>query len=97
MPREYVVIAYDIADDKRRARLFAKLSALGWHKQFSLFECYTTPERLLRTKSAVEEVIEPEEDTVIYYQLCERCRKKIERVGIEKGGIGGPDEDLIII
>jgi len=97
MPRQYVVIAYDIADDHRRARLLAKLKALGWHKQFSLFECYTTPGRLLLTREAVAEAIDPAEDTVIYYYLCDACRKKIERVGIDKGGIGGPDEDLIII
>ncbi|MGD9495039.1 MAG: CRISPR-associated endonuclease Cas2 [Armatimonadota bacterium] len=97
MSRQYVVIAYDIVDDQRRGRLLAKLKALGWHKQFSLFECYTTPERLLLTKDAVAQIIAPEEDTVIYYHLCERCRRQIQRVGIDKGGIGGPDQDLIII
>lgn len=97
MARQYVVVAYDIADDRRRTRLFDTLSALGWHKQLSVFECYTTPERLLVARDAVEQIIDKEEDTVIYYHLCEACRKKIERIGIQKGGIGGPDEDLIII
>ncbi len=97
MARQYTVIAYDIADDRRRTKLFDKLSALGWHKQFSVFECYTTPERLLLAKDAVEELIDPDEDTVIYYHLCEACRKKIERVGIQKGGLADADDDLIII
>jgi len=74
----FIVVAYDISDDRRRTRLHKKLKGFGTPVQYSVFECILSPKDLERMKKAVRGVIkEGEGDTVRYYILCEACRRRI--------------------
>lgn len=77
----YVVIAYDIPDDKRRARVAKTLEGYGQRMQYSLFECRITKVQYLRLRARLEEIIEPEEDEVSFYFLSEQDQKRIIRLG----------------
>lgn len=79
-----VVVSYDIADDKRRDGVFKILQGYGRHVQFSLFECRLRQEDLLRMQNRVEKKLRKDEDSVVYYFLCEDCARQIQRVGEEK-------------
>ena len=81
MTRIYVVIAYDIPDDKRRTKVAKILEGHGERMQYSLFECRISKVQYLRLRAQLEEVIEPEEDEVAFYFLCERDVDRIERIG----------------
>ncbi len=81
MNKIYVVIAYDIPDDKRRTKVAKILEGYGERMQYSLFECKITKVQYLRLRAQLEEVIEPEEDEVSFYFLCEIDVKRIERIG----------------
>lgn len=77
--KSFVVVAYDISDDKRRALLHRKLKKYGLGVQYSVFECLLTQGKLQEMKKMVKSTIKKKQgDRVRYYFLCESCRKRIE-------------------
>jgi CRISPR-associated endonuclease Cas2 len=56
---QLVVVAYVIADDKRRTCLFKLLLRFGTPVQFSVFECLLKQERLRTLQSAMRKIIRP--------------------------------------
>ena len=81
MTELHVVVAYDIPDDRRRLKVAKVLLGYGERMQYSVFECRVTKVEYLRMKERLDELIEPEEDAISFYFLCESCRGKIERIG----------------
>lgn len=73
----FIVVAYDITDDRRRARLHKSLKSFGNSVQYSIFECILTPENVERMKKVVKREIKEDEDLVRYYLLCEACQRRI--------------------
>ena len=81
----FVVISYDVRDDKRRNRIFKALKNFGQWMQYSVFECELDRANLLRLKDRLDHWIEPEkEDSIRFYFLCENCKRQVERIGGEK-------------
>jgi len=81
----FVVISYDIKDDKRRNRIFKALKNFGQWMQYSVFECEVDKMNFLKLKDRLDCLIDAEEDDSIrFYFLCESCKRQIERVGGEK-------------
>jgi len=79
MLRSFIVVAYDISDDKRRTRLHKRLKRYGLAAQYSVFECLLTAEQFEQMKTMVAENIKPKAgDRVRYYKLCEACRTRVE-------------------
>src|ERR671922_3046923 len=80
----YVVVSYDIHDDKRRNRIHKVLKNFGECIQFSVFECDLTKEELLRMQYMLKRIIkEEDQDSVRFYHLCDGCQRKIDRIGGE--------------
>ena len=79
-----LIVVYDIADDKRRLKLFKTLEGYGIPVQFSVFECVLSDEDFLRMRDKVDRIIDKDEDSVIYYELCLRCCDRVKRFGIRK-------------
>lgn len=75
--KHYYVVAYDIADDKRRYRVVKILEKLGIRINFSVFECMLTDSLFLKLHDEIAKVIDIKEDAVIYYPICRRCYTKI--------------------
>lgn len=78
MRKHFIVLAYDISDDKRRTRLHHLLEDYGTPVQYSVFECLLTPRQLEQMQRRVRSKIKVTKDAVRYYHLCETCRAKIE-------------------
>jgi len=78
MSKQFVVVAYDIPDDRRRQRLHHVLEGFGTPVQYSVFECLLDEKGLARMKKAVTRTIRPRLDHVRYYYLCAACQKRIE-------------------
>ena len=79
--KKFVVVAYDIPDDKRRTRLHKRLLDFGTPVQYSVFECLLAEKDFERMQRAVRRTIKPRLDEVRYYLLCEMCRGKVETTG----------------
>ncbi|MGB9861547.1 MAG: CRISPR-associated endonuclease Cas2 [Candidatus Bipolaricaulaceae bacterium] len=82
--KAYVVVAYDISDDRRRERVAKILEGYGERVQYSVFECRLDRMQYLRLRHKLEEVIDRESDMISFYFLCETDVQRIERIG------GGP-------
>ena len=80
----FLVVSYDIPNDKRRNRVFKLLKNYGQWMQFSVFECSLTKEQLLTMQSRLIALINSKEDSIRVYIMCEHCRERIVRIGGEK-------------
>ena len=78
MTIQFVVVAYDIPDDRRRRQLHDALLNYGTPVQYSVFECLVDPKELARMKKHVRRIIKPRLDHVRYYYLCRACVKRVE-------------------
>lgn len=82
--RTLYVIAYDIPSDRRRTKLHKTLCGFGQWTQYSLFECYLSEKERLTLRDKTDNIIEPEEDSIRFYPLCEACIKKVETIGSDQ-------------
>jgi CRISPR-associated protein Cas2 len=76
--KQFVIVVYDISNDRRRTKLHDALLNYGTPVQYSVFECLLDDDGLARMKRAVKKAIRPRIDRVRYYYLCQSCLKKVE-------------------
>ncbi|MBO9361540.1 CRISPR-associated endonuclease Cas2 [Thermoflexus sp.] len=78
----FVVISYDIPDDRRRDRVCQTLKDFGTRVQYSVFEAELRPQDLQRLEDRLRRLIDPREDSVRFYFLCRGCVSRIRVMGI---------------
>ncbi len=78
------VIAYDIADNARRARTAKLLESLGERVQGSVFEADLNDKVLTRLQERLKKIIDPTTDGVRFYRLCGECARAVAVVGLGK-------------
>ena len=77
----FVVVVYDISNDRRRTRLHKRLQDYGTPVQFSVFECQVSKSEYQEMQKAIRKVIKPRLDHIRYYVICKTCRERIEVTG----------------
>jgi CRISPR-associated protein Cas2 len=83
MSKQFVLVVYDISNDRRRTKLHNVLLDYGTPVQYSVFECRPDDKALERMQKAIRKVTRPRKDNVRYYWLCEDCQKRIQASGSE--------------
>jgi len=78
----FVVIAYDIADDKRRLRTMKLLEGYGAHVQESVFEFDLEPRVYREMVQRLTRLVSLQQDNVRFYHLCSKDVKRIEQLGV---------------
>jgi len=73
----FIIVSYDITDDRRRNRISTILGNYGNRAQFSVFECDIEKAQLEKLKKNIDKVIDYKEDSVRFYCMCESCYSKI--------------------
>ncbi len=91
----FMVVCYDVVDDKKRTRLAKIMVNYGRRVQKSVFECELDDRMFLRMKDAVEKVIDWEEDSVRYYVLCKNCKGNVTVSGT--GVLREEEEEVIVV
>ncbi|MGD1875102.1 MAG: CRISPR-associated endonuclease Cas2 [Mastigocoleus sp.] len=86
----FIVISYDIPEDKRRTKIHKILKSYGQWVQYSVFECQLTETQYAKLRSRLCKLIKPDMDSIHFYVLCACCFGKVERIGGEK-----PRDDTI--
>jgi CRISPR-associated endoribonuclease Cas2 len=86
------IIAYDIPDDRRRAKVHKILCGFGNWTQFSLFECFLSKKELVQLKAKLERQLDGQQDHIRFYPLCAACLGRVETIG---GPL--PKEDIVYI
>jgi CRISPR-associated protein Cas2 len=79
----FVVVSYDVAEDKRRTKIHKVLKSYGQWMQYSVFECDLTETQYAKLRARLAKLIKPEQDSVRFYFLCRCCAGKVERIGGE--------------
>ena len=93
-PGKYIV-CYDIADNRKRNKVYKKLKDYGMRVQKSVFECILTAKQVERMWQDIEKYVDPSSDIIIIYML-----KTITSSTIKATGLYIPDElddELIIV
>jgi CRISPR-associated protein Cas2 len=90
----FVVVSYDIPDDKRRLKVMKMLRGFGHHAQYSVFECRLKRRDLRRLQKGLKALIREEEDDVRLYLLCEQCVPRMVPMGKAKVA---PEADYRIV
>lgn len=75
--KNFVVVAYDVSDDRRRSRVVKLLEKVGVRINYSVFECLLTDAQYEKLQNDILSKIKPKEDTVVYYPICVDCYTKI--------------------
>jgi len=99
MPRNtrFVVIAYDITDDRRRLRVMDTLADYGCVRvNYSVFEGLLSRSGLVKVRAAINRIIDRREDNVRFYILCEGCIGLIENHGIDVASCMDGQKNIII-
>jgi len=91
MSCQFIVVVYDISNDRRRVKLHNLLRNYGTPVQYSVFECYLKPGRAEKMKKSVIKLIKEKVDSVRFYTLCEACLKRIEVPGLKEIHVEPPD------
>ncbi|RCV63649.1 CRISPR-associated protein Cas2 [Methanophagales archaeon] len=76
----YVVISYDISDDRTRRRVANVLADYGKRVQYSVFECRVDAKTLEKIITLLKPFAEGN-DSIRVYQLCNACVKKVVLLG----------------
>ncbi len=95
MEKTHYLVSYDIADPKRLQKVAKIMEDFGQRVLYSVFECLLTPVEFLRLKHTVEPLLDPLEDRVLYYTLCQKCSSRVEHIGKDPHYLA--EEELEII
>lgn len=75
------VVAYDVSEDRRRARLAALLQKHGDRVQFSVFVCRLDDAELTGLLDAGRTIIDVRTDLIYVFRQCADCWAAIGSVG----------------
>ncbi|HHT9125973.1 MAG TPA: CRISPR-associated endonuclease Cas2 [Candidatus Brocadiia bacterium] len=90
----FIVVTYDITDDKRRTNIFKTMKDFGTRVQYSVFECILTEKVLEKMLEELLKYIHKDEDSIRIYTLCGGCLKNTQLFG---KSILTEDEDVYIV
>jgi len=77
---KYIVLAYDISDDRKRDRLANLLEDYGQRVQYSVFECRLDEMTFDKLLGELKPFADGN-DSIRIYQVCETCLKKMLCLG----------------
>jgi CRISPR-associated protein Cas2 len=78
---ETFLVAYDISDPRRLRKVARTCEDFGRRRQFSVFLCRLTAADLVLLKSRLYDIIDLDQDQVLFIPLCGRCGSAIETLG----------------
>ena len=88
----FVVVSYDIVDNKKRNRMSNLLLDYGRRVQKSVFECDLNEKNLSQMIEEAASCIDADEDSLKIYRLCESCLSRIRTYGRQTNS----EESMII-
>jgi CRISPR-associated protein Cas2 len=77
----FILICYDISDNRRRYRVERAIANFGVRVQKSVFEANLDEPRFEELRTRVVKLIDQVTDSVRYYVLCRNCINAVETDG----------------
>ena len=75
------IVAYDISDPRRLRKVATACEDFGVRKQFSVFLCRLSATDRVRLWSRLYDILNLQEDQVLFIPICAACAQKIEALG----------------
>lgn len=91
-----LIVAYDFANDKKRAKFAKFLSKYGYRIQYSIFKVQNSKRVLNNIISEIDHKYKKEftsTDSIIVFETCAACDKKVRRYGYAKN----EDVDILFL
>ena len=93
---QFVLIVYDISNDRRRTKLHNLLLDYGTPVQYSAFECRLDARDLEKLKKSIKRIVRPRKDNLRYYYLCANCVDRMESSRPGEINKSTPPETLVV-
>ncbi|MCE1275003.1 MAG: CRISPR-associated endonuclease Cas2 [Chlorobiales bacterium] len=79
---QFILVTYDIENDRRRNRIHKVLKGYGAAVQYSVFECFLSNEDYAGLRLRLRKLMDQKHplDSIRYYHLCRGC---VERVDVD--------------
>ena len=75
--KHFYVVAYDVADTKRRDKVVKLLEGLGLRVNYSVFECMLTKAQYNNMCERLCQLVNTHEDQINIYPICTECFSRI--------------------
>lgn len=75
--RIFCIVAYDVADTRRRNKLVKIIEKYGIRINYSVFECMFTAAQFQKIQEKTHALMNEKEDRIVYYPICLDCYAKI--------------------
>jgi CRISPR-associated protein Cas2 len=79
--KQFVVVSYDISDDKRRRKVMQAMEDYGTRVQYSVFECNLQGTQIAKLKRRLQPYVRPPSDSVRFYYISADDLTRIEVLG----------------
>ncbi len=93
---QFIVVSYDIIDDKKRTRVAKILKDFGSRVQYSVFECRISDKQLAELKNLLTKAIDLKQDSIRIYFVCQECTRRIFLIGESKVSMEDPPDYLVV-
>lgn len=77
----FFVVIYDIRDTRRLHRVAKVMESYGQRVQKSIFECDLEKTAFFRLRKHLDQIIDPDEDSIKFFRLCGSCFEKGTALG----------------
>ena len=78
---QFVVVSYDISDDKCRRKVMKTLEDFGKRVQYSVFECNLLPVDINRLKARLKLYVRGKQDSIRFYFIGAEDVLRIQIIG----------------
>lgn len=92
--KRFILVTYDVKDDRRRNKIANELKNFGVRVQYSVFECLLNDKDNQTMRNKIVKYVRENEDSVRYYQLCAICK---DRIDIQGSGMISEDRDYWVV
>ncbi len=90
------IVSYDISDPKRLRKVATACEDYGVRKQYSVFLCRLSATDFVRLRARLYDLINLEEDQVLFIPLCARCVQQIEALGRPTEAVDARDIVVVV-
>lgn len=90
------IVAYDISDPKRLRKVATTCEDYGVRKQLSVFLCRLSATEFVKLRSRLYDLVNLDEDQVLFIPLCGKCVAKMEAMGRPTGAVDARDVVIVM-
>jgi CRISPR-associated protein Cas2 len=90
------IVAYDISDPKRLRKVATACEDFGARYQLSVFLCRLSATDFVRLRSRLYDLINLQEDQVLFIPMCAKCVNQMESMGRPMEAVDGRDVVVVV-